>query len=134
MLGIFKRHKNDFSSLRSHVVGEDFGMPEQPDELSSASFDRQMGRGRFAKEAALQGRDVGYGNEYNPQSFEATLEPVQPLEMPAMSQGSQSGGSNYDVMDRLAFIENQLSAIKSQVELVNERLKNIDTKLGTRRY
>ena len=134
MFGIFKKHKSDYSSLRSHVVGEDFGMPEQQDEMSSVAFDRQMGRGKFAKEAAIQGRDVGYGNEYNPTSFEPTLEPVNPLEMPRESQMGSQSSSNYDVMDRLAFIENQLSAIKSQVELVNERLKNIDAKLGTRRY
>ena len=147
LLGFLKKHKTDYSMIKSHVLGEKEEYADSGDDfetgqgrtdaygvdrLSSASYDKQFGRGKFARDAAAQGRPVGFGNEYNPE-FEASLEPVQPLEMP----GQQSQGAsvnNYEVMDRLAFIENQLSAIKSQVELVNERLKNIDAKIGARRY
>ncbi|MFC2143630.1 hypothetical protein ACFLQN_04500 [Candidatus Aenigmatarchaeota archaeon] len=41
--------------------------------------------------------------------------------------------TNYEVIDKLRFIENQLSAIRSQTELINERLKTIETRIG-RRY
>ena len=46
-------------------------------------------------------------------------------------------GPGYDreireIIDRLSFIENQLSAIKSQTELINERLKNVDMRINTR--
>ncbi len=146
LLGFLKKHKTNYSAIKSHVLGEkeeyadtgdDFGTEGRNDafgvdRLSSANYDKQFGRGRFAKDAAVQGRPVGFGNEYNPE-FEASLEPVQPLEMPGQQvQGPST--SNYEIMDRLAFIENQLTAIKSQVELVNERLKNLDARLGTRRY
>ncbi|MBI4162536.1 MAG: hypothetical protein HY513_02540 [Candidatus Aenigmarchaeota archaeon] len=135
LLGFLKKHRTDYSAIKSHVLGERAEYAEQDDfgseEVSSANYDKQFGRGKFAKEAAVQGRSVGFGNEYNPE-FEASLDPVQPLELP--SSQSQVNTNNYEVMDRLAFIENQLTAIKSQVELVNERLKNIDAKIGTRRY
>lgn len=134
LLGFLKKHKTDYSSIKSHVLGEkeEYAPDLEDDPLSSASYDKQFGRGKFAKDAALQGRPVGFGNEYNPE-FEASLEPVQPLEMPGQ-QSQGASGNSYEVMDRLAFIENQLTAIKAQVELVNERLKNIDAKLGGRRY
>jgi len=136
LLGFLKKHKTDYSSIKSHVLGEkeeyaDTGDDFNTGQLSSANYDKQFGRGRFAKDAAIQGRSVGFGNEYSPE-FEASLDPVQPLEMPRQEMNEPRG--NYEVMDRLAFIENQLTAIKSQVELVNERLKNIDAKIGTRRY
>lgn len=41
---------------------------------------------------------------------------------------------NYEIMDRLNIIEAQLSAIRSQTETINERLKNIDMRMQGRRY
>lgn len=46
-----------------------------------------------------------------------------------------SSGRDFDIMDRLNLIESQLTAIRSQTETINERLKNLEVKLGYgRRY
>ena len=45
----------------------------------------------------------------------------------------QATSDRYDIMDRLNIIEAQLSAIRSQTETINERLKNIELRLP-RRY
>lgn len=41
---------------------------------------------------------------------------------------------DYDILDRLRMIEAQLSAIRSQTETINERLKNLEVRLTGRRY
>ncbi len=37
---------------------------------------------------------------------------------------------NYEILERLKFIESQLSAIRSQTETINERLKNMEMRTG----
>ncbi len=71
----------------------------------------------------------------------ASRSEVPPLPEPFPERGPISLGEerpaereeNYEVVDRLNFIQNQLSAIKSQTETINERLKNLEMKVG-RRY
>jgi hypothetical protein len=52
------------------------------------------------------------------------------------SAGPPIGGASrdYDVLDRLNLIESQVAAIRSMTETINERLKNLDAKFGSRRY
>ena len=49
-------------------------------------------------------------------------------------ENKDESSRNYDILDRLNIIEAQLSAIRSQTETINERLKNMEMKLGPRRY
>ncbi len=58
---------------------------------------------------------------------ELSLEPVGRGGVPPFEEKNYNE-KNYEVIDRLKFIENQLSAIRSQLELVNERLKLIENK------
>ncbi len=48
--------------------------------------------------------------------------------------GLQPASENYDLMEKLRIIEAQLSAIRSQTETINERLKNLEMRLTGRRY
>lgn len=41
-------------------------------------------------------------------------------------------GVEYEILDRLALMEAQLSAIRAQVEVINERLKTIELGVGVR--
>jgi len=118
-MGIFGKikdrmqHKEDFSDMRSHVIGEPFANEPFVDEPELAPMPR---RERF--------------ESYEPRSGEVpTLEPM-PFERTSPEQVSSN---DYEILDRLKFIESQLAAIKSQNELINERIKNLDVKLG-RRY
>ncbi|MBS3054808.1 MAG: hypothetical protein J4431_04685 [Candidatus Aenigmarchaeota archaeon] len=43
------------------------------------------------------------------------------------------GEANYDVMEKLTMIESQLAAIRSQTETINERLKNLEFRMGSAR-
>ena len=57
------------------------------------------------------------------------------VDQPSMQQmASQPAGERYDVMDKLNVIEAQLSAIRSQTETINERLKNLELRLPRRGY
>ncbi len=49
-----------------------------------------------------------------------------------LNQGPYEQSQTYDVRDRLDIIEAQLSAIRSQTETINERLKNIEMRLPRR--
>jgi len=65
--------------------------------------------------------------------------PEQPFdERRDLSMGPSRPGrseSGYDVMEKLTMIESQLAAIRSQTETINERLKNLEFRMGsTRRF
>ena len=47
-------------------------------------------------------------------------------------RGSRSE-ANYDMMEKLTMIESQLAAIRSQTETINERLKNLEFRMGSAR-
>ena len=119
MLGFlsrFRKKSEDIGDIRSHILGE-----QRFNEPPPSRFDEPMPL-----------KDEGFDRPFNEPMPRYDRQPVgidAPFEIEKPSEKS-----NYEVLDRLNFIENQLSAIKSQVELVNERLKNMEMKLGTRRY
>ncbi len=140
-MGIFSAIKNRFlgrkeelGDIRSHVLSEneypERGYPEReegrmqevPDlpelpEPPRRRFGEQPEPPRFA-EPGLSSRleEPSFGRE--------------PL---SMDEPTPGGEGNYELRDRLNIIEAQLSAIRSQTETINERLKNMEMRMG-RRY
>lgn len=115
------RQNDDLEDIRSNVLGNDFTRNPEPD-FPRTDFPRSppLERGRI--EAP---------------TFD---EPFRRDEPPGFSsidtrfpEATDRRSDNYDIIDRLNLIESQLSAIRSQTETINERLKNLETKL-TRRY
>ena len=134
---------DDFSDLRSSVLDEPPPYPPSPPaqrgfEAPPPKFTRPVQdefgpRNRVEEPVSRFNDSPGFGDTQFPSSFpsrESRFDPRlgQPMEsFPEKKEGS------YEVIDRLNFIENQLAAIKSQTETINERLKNLELKLG-RRY
>lgn len=126
MLGFLKRHRKDYDDLediRSNVLGNDLLrlQPPEPDFPRAATERRVADRFpgieepmRFEEPPGFTSVDTRFPDR-NQERF------------------SQDKQNSYDIMDRLNLIESQLSAIRSQTETINERLKNMETKL-TRRY
>ncbi len=115
------RHRDeDFSSLRSNVLNErgpGYGLEpisERPPIDEPPPF----------QSGPPEPMPPGFGME--PMSFNEPMPEKEPLDI-----GDER--TQREIVDRLAFIENQLSAIKSQTETINERLKNMDMKID-RRY
>ena len=112
----------DLSDIRSRVVGEppaeQFGPPPEPPP--------GIGISRFQRTAER----TGFGNEeqFGTEEFGGPLREPLRMDEPPLQE------SDYDIRDRLNVIEAQLSAIRSQTETINERLKNMEMKLGPRRY
>ena len=128
----------DFSDLRSSVLDQPPPIPSRNMEPPPPKFSRPVqddfpSRSRFDDPVSRFNEASGYGETQSPPQFPSREsrfdprlgEPVEPF--PERKEG------NYEVIDRLNFIENQLAAIKSQTETINERLKNLELKLG-RRY
>ncbi len=132
-MGLFGRLKDkithrksdeDVYDFRSHVLGEpnpldEPRMPEPVEPLPArSSFDREE---TDFSEPVIQRhklKDLTIGQDFGKQ-YEGK---------------DESLSRNYDILDRLNIIEAQLSAIRSQTETINERLKNMEMKLGPRRY
>ena len=117
---VFGRHEEDFGDIRSTVLGE---QPEPPRRYEELPPEPRPDFGRTdVPEPPVDPRtpmDLG-GPIFNPKEEREPLS-VEPKQ------------DNYDIIDKLNFMESQLSAIKSQTETINERLKNLEMKLG-RRY
>jgi hypothetical protein len=126
------RHKGmmdepSYDDVRSHVLGQ---------EYPSSSFDQQLAP------MAPPPRQDRFGRN---QFMERYPEAPTPFETPglgmpeigrqpiAMEKNETEERTNFEILDRLAMIEAQLAAIRSQTETINERLKNIDARLP-RRY
>ena len=75
------------------------------------------------------GRPVKQEEEWNPPfpGKSTGFEEFQP-------EPFRGPSKDYDVMQRLDVIESQLQAIRSQTETINERLKNMEFRMGGRRY
>jgi len=113
---LHKKGYDDAEDIRSSVLG-DFRMPQEPEP----DFPRAS-------------RNVPtWDDPTSPQQFDSppgfgSIDMRQPAQMQ-----SERGSRDYDIMDRLSLIESQLSAIRSQTETINERLKNMERSMG-RRY
>ncbi len=123
MLGFLKRHKkddlDDLEDIRSNVLGNDFLRPQPPEPDFPPPQRRIADRFPGIEEQRFE----------EPPGF-STVDTRFPERSPGFPQDRQG---SYDIMDRLNLIESQLAAIRSQTETINERLKNLETKL-TRRY
>jgi len=119
-----KLHKknDDLDELRSGVLDEPF----RPEPMST--FNREQPRSDpFVQRSGF--------DDYPQRDASTDTMVLEPPTRESVSFEPQRGSEgSYEVLDRLRFIENQLSAIKSQTELINERLKNIEVKLGRPRY
>lgn len=100
---ILRRNEPELEDFRSHVLGQSYEPPEPEPEPPKKIYEREPPPGM------------------EPFGFE---EPE-----PATAEVSK----NYEIIDRLNIIEAQLSAIRSQTETINERLKNMELRLQ-RRY
>ena len=107
---------SDIGDIRSHVIGENSSEPYGDDETPPF---------RSQQYSVPELPDVTGGR--GPSGFD----------MPETTKSEPSGGSDisrdYELLDRLKIMEAQLSAIRSQTETINERLKNIEMRL-VRRY
>ena len=107
-----KKDYDDVEDIRSSVLG-DFRMAEHPQP-------------DFPRRTEAPAWDEPFPRD-EPPGF-STIDTRQDQRFPP-----QQSGRDYDIMDRLSLIESQLSAIRSQTETINERLKNMERSLG-RRY
>ena len=109
-LGRFRKKKeSNYDDIRSHILGEQKPLFNEPASIADEE--------PLYNEPSFNKQPLGIERP-----FETEREPIS------------TERNSYEIIDRLNFIENQLSAIKSQVELVNERLKNMEMKLVPRRY
>ena len=116
-----KRRDDDFENIRSNVLSRDVNEPDFP---------------RFDKPEDINDPLTPVSDRRFPDKFDDEPKFGQP---PGFSSIDTRGEDkykeerNYDIIDRLNLIESQLSAIRSQTETINERLKNIERQLP-RRY
>lgn len=125
---LFHKRDSDFGDIRSHVLNERFREPF--DELPPAPAPppappRYEGYDDFTQKT----RDV-----FAPYPVQQPPPPPPGFEPLAREPALEKVSRDYDIMDRLNIIESQLSAIRSQTELINERLKNMESRLVQRRY
>ena len=112
---VHKRNYDDVSDIRSNVLGNDFLRSPEPD---------------FPRPQADFPRPGINERQFNEPSFGQFQEPPG---FSSIDVRSPDREKDYDILDRLNLIESQLSAIRSQTETINERLKNMERQLG-RRY
>ena len=104
---LHRKDYDDAEDIRSSVLG-DFRMPQEP-EPDFPRPNRKVEVPAWDDPTSPQQFD-------NPAGF-GSIDMRQPAQ----------------IMDRLSLIESQLSAIRSQTETINERLKNMERSMG-RRY
>ncbi len=129
---VFGRRKRDidYGDIRSQVVGERF-QQEPPTVRERFGLERanEFPKDPYAPEPFAQAPQPEPFFPAQQQAFGSRPEPRDfGFEQP------QPARNDYDILDRLNLIESQLSAIRSQTETINERLKNIDARLTGRRY
>lgn len=122
----------DMENLRGTVLGHSY--PPKP--ISPSEIKRQSPKAPWQKEMENQPENVQLPK---PPMFEHD-ERVQPdFSRKALFESREPEKKEmhdkYEILDRLGIIEAQLTAIRSQTETINERLKMLDIKLGRgRRY
>lgn len=125
---ITHRRDEDFYDFRSHVLGAPPAPaapePQMPEPLEPLP--------RFGQEPDFSEPVIPRSRlkdlTVEPPAYERGFE--RPFER---GEPGERAGRDYDMLDRLSIIEAQLQAIRSQTETINERLKNMEMRLGTRR-
>ena len=124
--------RESYEDIRSYVVGAaQAGQPEQPLQPAIAGRPNRFGAGASqfgGAEEELQ--PMKSYEEREPIGFDELSEPSFTSKQPLRTEEPKG----YDILDRLNIIEAQLSAIRSQTETINERLKNMEVRLTGRRY
>jgi hypothetical protein len=132
----FLGRKDELGDIRSHVLSEgdyereyperDFSDREEPrmQEVPTLPELPEPPKKRFGSPTEPRFAEPGLSGRFEEPNFAK-----EPLSM----EEPTSGGGNYELMDRLNIIEAQLTAIRSQTETINERLKNMEMRMG-RRY
>ncbi len=111
-----KHHKGDYEDIRSSVLSEP--MEPEPD---------------FPRERPPPNLDDPFRKVEEPLGGPPRFEEPPGFGSIDTRAPERNVDDKYDIMDRLQLIESQLSAIRSQTETINERLKNIERSLP-RRY
>ena len=113
MFGFLRRKKDNFDDMRNikdQIIGNE-PEPIAPPSLSPIGSNL----------------DDKIKNDIEPIGFRRERFMGKPEPIPEVPRNEN------EILDRLSFIENQLTAIRSQVETINERIKNIQNELS-RRY
>ena len=125
MFGFLKKKKDDdFGDIRANVTS-DFDEPDFPPQR------------RFDRNEGSQGPPPGFEDPLQPRRFDERPQFDEPQGFGSIDVRQEQRGprSDYDVADRLNLIESQLAAIRSMTETINERLKNMESRMGyQRRY
>ncbi|MFH1420649.1 MAG: hypothetical protein ABIG30_01645 [Candidatus Aenigmatarchaeota archaeon] len=122
----------DVGDMRSHVLGNKFDVPEP----------NYMPRSRYAPPGLGRGptqRTVNIGMPTDeplppepmpmqPLGMRPTFEEQAPMSMPVI------GEKEDQILDKISFLRQELSTMKDQISLINERLKNIQSFLEQRKY
>ncbi len=111
-----KSEEEDYSDLRSTILND---RPFEPPKA-------------FEQPKPFEAQQRGY-EDFTPKTRDV-FEPVQ-SPLPSFPSSYEEGNTskNYDILDRLNLIESQIAAIRSMTETINERLKNMETRLGLQR-
>jgi hypothetical protein len=128
-MGIFGALKNrilgrreELGDIRSHVLGES----EYSERAPAMEEDESFGPREVPELPELpEPPGKRFGGRFEETSF--GREPI------STEEREPSESKDYEIMDRLNIIEAQLTAIRSQTETINERLKNMEMRMG-RRY
>jgi hypothetical protein len=116
---------NDYQDIRSNVLNE----PPRPE-----GYEQYEPPPAEPPEPAFLGRHQRqYDDKYRTPS-QKRYEELTFDEQSLPGGGLQPASESYDMMEKLRIIEAQLSAIRSQTETINERLKNMEMRLTGRRY
>ncbi len=115
-----KESDDDFSDLRSGILGEPAQPFNQPAPPLPQMPQEQENFGRGYDDFTQKTRDV--------------FEPIQTPSLPVPEFSSErQPAREYELMDRLNLIESQIAAVRSMTETINERLKNMEARLGVQR-
>ncbi len=123
---------DDYGDIRSSVLNER-PAPEGYNQYEAPAAEPP--EPQFLRPKRFEDQQPQYDDKYRTPSQKRYEELTfdQPQSSGQMGQTVQQQEAKYDIMDRLNIIEAQLSAIRSQTETINERLKNIEMRLP-RRY
>ena len=117
---ILHKKQEDFYDFRSQITGKKspFDEPNEPEPLEPLPTRSSFQEEPDFSEPVIQRSKLK----------DLTVEPP-----PQRFGFERETSRDYDILDKLSMIEAQLSAIRSQTETINERLKNLELRIGSRR-